>query len=101
VLLVLAVLEFKRSDTSPKPHKPTTAIVASGPYAVTRNPIYLAFTMIQVGIALWAGSGWMLAFLVPVLVLTHYGVIVREERYLERKFGDEYLNYRGRVRRWM
>lgn len=101
VLCVFAVLEFKRADTPPEPHKPTTAIVTSGPYRVTRNPIYLSFTLVQLGIALWAGSGWILVLLLPVSVLMNYGVIAREERYLDRKFGDEYFRYRRRVRRWM
>jgi protein-S-isoprenylcysteine O-methyltransferase Ste14 len=101
VLLVFAVLEFKRAGTPPEPHKPTTAIVTSGPYRVTRNPIYLSFTLVQLGIALWTGSGWILVLLLPVSVIMNYGVIAREERYLERKFGDEYFNYRRRVRRWM
>jgi protein-S-isoprenylcysteine O-methyltransferase Ste14 len=101
VLSIFAVLEFKRAGTPPEPHKPTTAIVTSGPYRVTRNPIYLSFTLVQLGIALWTGSGWILVLLVPVLVLMNYGVIAREERYLDRKFGDEYFNYRRRVRRWI
>jgi protein-S-isoprenylcysteine O-methyltransferase Ste14 len=101
VFLVLAVLEFKRAGTPPEPYKPTTAIVRSGPYRVTRNPIYLSFTLVQLGIALWMGSGWILVLLLPALVFMHYGVITREERYLERKFGDEYVKYRRAVRRWM
>jgi protein-S-isoprenylcysteine O-methyltransferase Ste14 len=101
VLFAFAVLEFKRAGTPPEPYKPTTAIVTSGPYRVTRNPIYLSFALVQLGIAFWAGSGWILVLLLPVSVLMNYGVIAREERYLERKFGDEYFNYRRRVRRWM
>jgi protein-S-isoprenylcysteine O-methyltransferase Ste14 len=101
VLSIVAVLEFKRAGTPPEPHKATTAIVTSGPYRVSRNPIYLSFTLVQLGIAIWAGSGWILVLLLPVLVLMNYGVIAREERYLDRKFGDEYFNYRRRVRRWM
>jgi protein-S-isoprenylcysteine O-methyltransferase Ste14 len=101
VLLVLAVLEFKRAGTPPEPYKPTTAIVTSGPYRVSRNPIYLAFTLVQLGIALWMGSGWILVLLLPVSVLINYAVIAREERYLDRKFGDEYFRYRRKVRRWI
>jgi protein-S-isoprenylcysteine O-methyltransferase Ste14 len=101
VLFVPAVLAFKRAGTPPEPYKPTTAIVTSGPFRFTRNPIYLSFALVQLGIALWTGSGWILVLLLPVSVLMNYGVIAREERYLERKFGDEYFNYRRRVRRWM
>jgi protein-S-isoprenylcysteine O-methyltransferase Ste14 len=101
VLFVPAVLAFRRAGTPPEPYKPTTAIVTSGPYRFTRNPIYVSFTLVQLGIALWAGSGWILALLVPAVVLVHYGVIAREERYLQRKFGDEYTEYRRHVRRWV
>ncbi len=100
-LAVSAVRAFDRAKTSPKPHKPTTAIVTSGPFRFTRNPIYISFTLVQLGIALMTSSGWILALLVPVLVLIRVGVIAREERYLERKFGDEYSTYKGGVRRWI
>jgi protein-S-isoprenylcysteine O-methyltransferase Ste14 len=100
-LFQFAVASFKHAQTSPKPHKPTTAIVTSGPFRYTRNPIYVAFTLAQVGIALSSRSGWILALVVPVLALVRYGVVAREERYLERKFGDEYVSYRARVRRWL
>ena len=96
-----AVRELERAKTSPKPHKPTTAIVRSGPFRYTRNPIYIAFTLIQIGAALLGASGWILSLLVPVLVIVRVGVIGREERYLERKFGQEYLTYKNSVRRWM
>jgi protein-S-isoprenylcysteine O-methyltransferase Ste14 len=101
VLFVPAVLALMRAGTPPEPYKPTTAIVTSGPYRFTRNPIYVSFTLVQLGIALWAGSGWILALFVPVIVLMHYGVIAREERYLTRKFGEEYSRYRRSVRRWV
>ena len=99
-LAVWAVRAFDRAKTSPKPHKPTTAIVRSGPFRYTRNPIYIAFTLIQLGAALMGASGWIFALIVPVLLLIRFGVIAREERYLERKFGDEYSNYKRSVRRW-
>ena len=100
-LFRIAVLTFKQSATSPKPHKPTKAIVTAGPFRYTRNPIYIAFTLMQLGTAAWARSGWILVFLAPVLILIRYGVIAREERYLEHKFGEEYLTYRRAVRRWI
>ena len=61
----------------------------------------MALTLIYVGIAVAAHSGWTLALLVPVLLIMRYGVIAREERYLERKFGSAYLDYKKRVRRWL
>lgn len=101
VLVASALREFNRAETSPKPHKPTRAIVSSGPFRFTRNPIYVSFTLVQLGIALLAQSGWILALVVPALAFMRVGVIAREERYLERKFGEEYVGYRRRVRRWV
>ena len=101
VLVASALREFNRAETSPKPHKPTTAIITSGPFRFTRNPIYVSFTLVQLGIALLTQSGWILVLVVPVLVLVRVGVIAREERYLERKFGEPYVTYKRRVRRWV
>jgi len=75
--------------------------VRSGPYEWSRNPIYLAFSVLQVGIAFWFNSLWMLATLVIAWGLMNWVVIPREERYLERKFGPEYLEYKAKVRRWI
>jgi protein-S-isoprenylcysteine O-methyltransferase Ste14 len=100
-LFASAVREFRRAGTPPEPYKPTTAIIASGPYRFTRNPIYISFTLVQLGVALLAQSGWILALVVPALLFIHFGVIVREERYLGRKFREEYLRYRRSVRRWV
>ncbi len=85
----------------PNPDRPTTAIVATGPYRFTRNPLYLAMAVFTVGVALVVNSGWGLALVVPALVATHYLAIAPEERYLAGKFGDDYRAYRGRVRRWI
>ena len=60
-----------------------------------------AFTLLQLGAGLWANNVWVVALLVPILVLMSYGVIAREERYMEQKFGDEYRRYRAAVRRWV
>jgi len=92
---------FQRRGTAVEPWKPTTAIVTTGPYRITRNPAYLGMALLYIGIALLADSLWALAPLPVVLVLIDRGVIAREERYLERKFGAEYVDYRSRVRRWV
>jgi len=63
--------------------------------------LYLSFTLLQLGIGLWANNAWVVAMLVPTLVLMSYGVIAREERYMEQKFGDEYRRYQAAVRRWI
>ena len=96
-----AVLAFRRAQTSPKPWVPSTALVTTGPYRFTRNPMYLGFTLLYLGAALWTNAAWPLLFLPIVLVVMHYGVIVREEAYMARTFGEDYQRYRQRVRRWL
>jgi protein-S-isoprenylcysteine O-methyltransferase Ste14 len=96
-----AVLAFRRASTSPKPWKPTTALVTTGPYRFTRNPMYLGFTLLYLGTTIWVNTVWPMILLPLVLLLMHYGVILREEAYLERVFGEAYLTYRRRVRRWL
>ncbi|MAG34993.1 MAG: hypothetical protein CL878_01890 [Dehalococcoidia bacterium] len=76
-------------------------LVTTGPYAVSRNPMYAAWTLIYAGVALVANTNWLVLFLPGVLLLGNYVVIRREERDLERAFGDEYQRYRARVRRWL
>lgn len=107
-LVVLAIALFSysvaqlRAAGTPVPaRKPTTAIVRTGPYRFSRNPIYLAFSLFQLGIAIWINSLWLLATLVAAVALIHSIAIPREERYLERRFGAEYLDYKASVRRWL
>lgn len=94
-------LTMKRAGTSPFPWKPTKAIVDSGPYRFTRNPLYVAQALMHAGIAALGDSAWALGALLPVLVVVRYGVIKPEEEYLTRKFGDAYVAYVRRVRRWL
>jgi protein-S-isoprenylcysteine O-methyltransferase Ste14 len=75
--------------------------VATGPFRFSRNPLYVALTLIYVGLALLTNALWVLVLIVPVLLLMHYGVVRREERYLEAKFGDAYRAYRSSVRRYL
>lgn len=96
-----AVVELVRAQTAVLPHHRTTALRASGVYALSRNPIYLGMAIAHVGAGLALGSGWVLGMLVPVIVVMDRGVIAREERYLVRLFGAEYDAYRRRVRRWI
>jgi protein-S-isoprenylcysteine O-methyltransferase Ste14 len=90
-----------RARTTFNPFRPSSAIVSSGPFRFTRNPIYLGDLLIYAGVAMYFDSALALLLLPLVIVAMHFGVIVREERYLERKFGEEYRNYRQRVRRWL
>lgn len=100
-IILTAILQMRRAKTNVEPWKPTTAILDDGIYGISRNPIYVAMTLIYMGIAFLFNSFWSLSPLVLVLTVIHYGVILREEKYLEGKFGSEYLNYKNRVRRWI
>ncbi len=96
-----AFRQFRRHNTPIKPHEPSTALITAGPYRYSRNPIYLALSLVYAGIGIAADGPWILALLVPLLIVMHYGVIIREERYLERKFPDAYRRYKATVRRWL
>jgi protein-S-isoprenylcysteine O-methyltransferase Ste14 len=98
---VLGFREMRRAGTNVDPREPTTAVVTEGPYRFTRNPLYLGMTLIYCGIAARANTFPAVLLLPLVLFVMRRGVIEREERYLERKFGDEYLRYKVRVRRWI
>ena len=100
-LSLWALFTFWRSGTTPNPMRPTTALALGGPYRFTRNPMYVSLAAIQAGMALISNALWPLLSLLPVLVAVQWLVIDREERYLERKFGESYLSYKQRVRRWL
>jgi protein-S-isoprenylcysteine O-methyltransferase Ste14 len=95
------VSSFRRADTPLPPYEPTTALVTDGPYRLSRNPGYLGFALVYASIALLADAPWALLPLPFVLVVIQQGVIVREERYLERLFGEDYLRFKARTRRWL
>jgi len=102
--LVLAVRgrrTMTRAGTNVNPYKPTITIVDSGPFGFSRNPLYVAMTIMLVGLTLAANTWWGIIMAMPLLLLMHFGVIRREERYLEGKFGEPYLAYRRRVRRYL
>jgi protein-S-isoprenylcysteine O-methyltransferase Ste14 len=90
-----------RAQTAVDPAKPTTAIVSDGVFRFSRNPLYLSLTLLYISISLLLNALWALLLLLPLLVIVQIGVIQREEVYLERKFGDEYLRYKAQVRRWI
>ena len=100
-LFSYSVAKFRAAGTPVPARKPTTVIVQTGPYRYSRNPIYLAFSLFQLGIAIWVNSAWLLATLVGAVALIHFVVIRREEQYLERRFGSQYLDYKASVRRWL
>ena len=100
ILMQTAKRAFQNLGTEVKPWLPSTQIVASGPYGYMRNPMYVAGLLIIGGLALALASDWTLVMLVPTAIVLHYGVVLREERYLERKFGDAYRQYRQAVSRY-
>ena len=89
------------AKTSPNPHRPTTALVLSGPYRFSRNPMYIGLTLLYAGLVTFLQLPWGLVLLPMVIWLITIWVIVPEEKYLEQKFGGEYLNYKAKVRRWI
>jgi protein-S-isoprenylcysteine O-methyltransferase Ste14 len=102
--LALSIAGFvtqKRAGTDPIPFNPSTCIVAHGPYRFSRNPMYIGLAVLTVGIAFLVDCAWILLAVPIGLVVIDRLVITREERYLERKFGEEYLSYKRRVRRWI
>src|SRR3990172_9020428 len=100
-LFLFAVRTFRAAGTPVPGNRPTMTIVRTGPYRFSRNPIYLAFSLLHLGIALWTNGAWLLATLAVTLLVMSYGVIAREERYLAGRFGEEYLAYKASVRRWL
>ena len=100
LLLLWSARTFSRSGEAIQIEKPTNSLVFTGPYRFSRNPIYLALTLAYIGLSLVFSSYCPLLLLPPVLVIMHYGVIQREEAYLEDLFGQVYRDYRANVRRW-
>jgi protein-S-isoprenylcysteine O-methyltransferase Ste14 len=101
VLVISFERAFKRAGTDANPYRPSTALATDGPYRFSRNPAYLGMAITYIGITLAAEAPWALVMLVPATLLMQYGVILREERYLEGLFGDEYLSYKRTTRRWI
>jgi len=96
-----AFVTMRQAGTSANPRKPSLALATGGPFQLSRNPIYLAMTGLYLGIALLGNSWWPLLMLLPLLLVMHYGVILREERYLATQFGEIYLAYKASSRRWL
>ncbi len=111
VLMVLSALiagsafrQFARNDNPVLPNQPVKGLMKGlmdeGAFRFTRNPLYLALGLLHAGIGLISGNGWVLITLLPALLVVRYYVITREEAYLARRFGQNYLDYKARVRRW-
>jgi protein-S-isoprenylcysteine O-methyltransferase Ste14 len=92
---------LKASGTTIEPGEPTSCIVETGPYRVSRNPLYVALVLLFFSFAVLVNSIWLFAFTLVLFSLLHFGVVLPEERYLKRQFGQSYLDYCQRVRRWL
>lgn len=101
MLVVLAIRELVRAKTTFDVRKPSTAIVDKGVFRFSRNPMYLSGILLYMGIASVINSFWIALFLIPLIVVIQQGVIKPEEKYLEQKFGENYLQYKTKVRRWL
>ncbi len=95
------IIQFRKFETNVRPDRPSSALIVTGPYRFTRNPLYVGLFLVYAGIAVASDSVWVLALLIPIMLITQILIVPREERYMERRFGGEYLEYKGRVRRWL
>jgi protein-S-isoprenylcysteine O-methyltransferase Ste14 len=89
------------AGTNVNPTLPTTSIVTSGPYQFSRNPLYVGLTLLFLGLTLTMNTWWGILVLIPLVLVMHNAVVLREERYLEEKFGESYRQYRSKVRRYL
>ena len=100
-IIALSFREFARAKTSLRPDRAAATLIRTGPFAYSRNPLYLAVLSLILGIGVWVNSAWICAMVVPLVLAMNSAVISREERHLEQRFGREYLDYKTAVRRWL
>ena len=100
-IMAAGVRNFSRADTPVPSNQPVRALVTGGIHGWSRNPIYVGMLLLYAGIGTAARSPWVLLLALPLVIILRYGVIAREETYLERRFGDAYRDYKARVRRWL
>lgn len=101
VLASWAIFCFKRAGTHVEPYHPALVLVEDGPYRFTRNPMYIGLLLLQFGLSFTFALEWGILALIPLAVVLHIGVILREEAYLRSKFGADYEAYLARSRRWL
>jgi protein-S-isoprenylcysteine O-methyltransferase Ste14 len=101
LLIVLARREFAQHRQPTDPGRPTSQLVTTGVFSISRNPLYLGGICIVIGVALTLNLPWVLVLLLPALVACHYFLIVLEERYLVTTFGEDYRTYAASVHRWI
>jgi protein-S-isoprenylcysteine O-methyltransferase Ste14 len=100
-IVVAGVRNFTRAATPVPSNQPVRALVTTGIHGWSRNPIYVGMFLLYAGIGIAARSPWVLILALPLVIILRYGVVAREEAYLERRFGDAYRDYKARVRRWL
>ena len=97
----LSFREYRRAKTPVRPDRSATALVTTGPFRYTRNPMYLSFLILQTGVGLWMRNAWVILLLLPVTAWLRWRVIAAEERHMIRQFGQAYADYQAKVRRWL
>ena len=100
VMIGLGLLQHRRAGNDPDPRNPDVTVMTTGIYQRTRNPIYVGYLLLLAGIGVWANSLWVLSTVIPAFFVVRWGVVDREEAYLEAKFGQTYMDYKAAVRRW-
>jgi protein-S-isoprenylcysteine O-methyltransferase Ste14 len=100
-IVAAGVRNFSRAATPVPSNQPVRALVTTGIHGWSRNPIYGGMFLLYAGIGMAARSPWILVLALPLVIIVRYGVVAREEAYLERRFGDTYRDYTARVRRWL
>ena len=101
IIAAWSLLHFHKADTDVRPDKPDSNLITSGPFRFTRNPLYIVLTLTQITTAVWLNNLWIVLLVIPSVVVITFYAIAREEHYLETLFGQDYLDYKKRVRRWL
>ncbi len=101
LIAALSFREFARAKTSVRPDRRANALIRTGPFAYSRNPLYVAVVLLILGVGVWVNSTWIWVMVAPLVLVMNTAVIVREERHLEQRFGREYIDYKRAVRRWL
>jgi len=100
-IIATGIRNFSRAATPVPTNQPVRALVTTGIHGWSRNPIYVGMSLFYVGIGIATRSPWVLILVLPIYIILRYGVIAREEAYLQQRFGDAYRDYKARVRRWL
>jgi len=101
VLAILSRIQLRRAGTTQRPGAAATCLVMTGPFAISRNPIYLAWAIFQLGLGIWLQNIWIVVLLPPAILVVNMLGIIPEEQVLQEEFGQAYQEYRDRVRRWL